>query len=188
MLFKIFVLLLQVATGLVAGMCLLRLYLQLQRINLSPFSGNPMTPLIFALTNWIVLPLRRVLPAMGRWDTASLAAAYLTLLVKYVFLWWGLSATLDPTQLPIQAALELISTAVSGLMWMVIIYAVLSWVNSNSPVMFMLSDMVEPLLRPFRQFAPRIGGLDLSPIWLMLSLQVIEIILNHVGSLLLLQG
>jgi YggT family protein len=185
MLFQIFVLLLQVATGLVAGMCLLRLYLQLQRINLSPFSGNPMTPLIFALTNWIVLPLRRVMPALGRWDTASLVSAFLVLLTKYVLLWWAVGASLDPANLPIQAALELVSTAVSGLMWMVIIYAVLSWVQPHSPMMFLLTDMVEPLLHPVRRFVPRMGGLDLSPIWLMVLLQVIEIVLSHISPMLL---
>lgn len=184
MLFQIFLLLLQVATGLVAGMCLLRLYLQLQRINLSPFSGNPMTPLIFALTNWIVLPLRRVLPALGRWDTASLVSAYLVLLVKYVLVWWASSSALDAANLPIQAALELVSTAVSGLMWMVIIYAVLSWVQPHSPMMFLLTDMVEPLLQPVRRFVPRMGGLDLSPLWLMVLLQVIEIVLSHLSTLL----
>jgi YggT family protein len=184
MLFQIFVLLLQVATGLVAGMCLLRLYLQLQRINLSPFSGNPMTPLIFALTNWIVLPLRRVLPALGCWDTASLVSAFLVLLAKYALLWWATGATLDPANLPIQAVLELVSTAVSGLMWMVIIYAVLSWVQPHSPMMFLLTDMVEPLLHPVRQLVPRMGGLDLSPLWLMVLLQVVEIVLSHLSTLL----
>lgn len=184
MLFQIFSLLLQVATGLVAGMCLLRLYLQLQRINLSPFSGNPMTPLIFALTNWIVLPLRRVLPALGRWDTASLVSAFLVLLTKYILLWWAVGSSIDPVNLPIQALLELVSTAVSGVMWMVIIYAVLSWVHSHSPMMFLLSDMVEPLLRPVRRIVPHVGGLDLSPVWLMVLLQVIEIVLSHLTPLL----
>ena len=77
-----------------------------------------------------------------------------------------------------------ISTAVSGLMWMVIIYAVLSWVHSHSPMMFLLSDMVEPLLRPVRRIVPRVGGLDLSPVWLMVLLQVIEIVLSHLTPLL----
>ena len=77
MLYQITSLLLEVAAGLIAGTCLLRLYMQYQRIPMSVRSGNPLAKFIFALTDWLVLPLRRVLPAMGHWDTASLVGAYL---------------------------------------------------------------------------------------------------------------
>ena len=59
MLYQITSLLLEIAAGLVAGMCLLRLYMQYQRIPMSTRSGNPMGNFIFALTDWLVLPLRK---------------------------------------------------------------------------------------------------------------------------------
>jgi YggT family protein len=68
MLIQIASLVLDVVVGVLAGACLLRLYMQLQTI---PFS-NPIGRFVFAVTDWLVLPLRRVLPAVGRWDTASL--------------------------------------------------------------------------------------------------------------------
>ena len=71
MLFEIFSLLLQVITALIAGTCLLRGYIQFCGIQLSLRSANPIAPFVFALTNWIVLPMRRVLPAVGRIDPAS---------------------------------------------------------------------------------------------------------------------
>jgi YggT family protein len=74
MLHQIISLLLQVVVGLVTAVCLLRLYLQHQRIAFSIRSGNPLGPFIFALTDWLVLPLRRIAPPVGRWDTASLLA------------------------------------------------------------------------------------------------------------------
>ena len=86
MLFHIFSLLVHALAGLVAGTCLLRLYMQWQRINLSLRSGNPLAPFIFALTNWLVMPLRRVVPALGRLDTASLLAAGLVVAAKFVLL------------------------------------------------------------------------------------------------------
>ena len=67
MLFQILSLLLDVAASLVGGACLLRLYMQWQRV---PF-GNPLGRFVFAVSNWLVLPLRRLLPAMGRIDTAN---------------------------------------------------------------------------------------------------------------------
>ena len=62
MLYQITSLLLEVAAGLLSGVCLLRLYMQYQRIPMSARSGNPMGKFIFALTDWLVLPLRRVVP------------------------------------------------------------------------------------------------------------------------------
>ena len=83
MLYQIISLLLEVATGVLAGACLLRLYMQYQRIPMSARSGNPLGRFVFALTDWLVLPLRRVLPALGRWDLASLVAAYLLELAQF---------------------------------------------------------------------------------------------------------
>ena len=83
MLYQIVSLLLEVAAGLLTGIFLLRLYMQHQRIPMSARSGNPMGPFMFALTDWLVLPLRRVLPAVGRLDTASLVAAFLTQLALF---------------------------------------------------------------------------------------------------------
>src|SRR3954451_12925341 len=83
MFFQILALLLDVAAGLLGGACLLRLYMQWQKV---PF-GNPVGRFVFALTNWLVLPLRKVLPPVRRVDTASLVAAYLLELVQYALLW-----------------------------------------------------------------------------------------------------
>ena len=87
MLYQIISLLLEVAAGLLAGTCLLRLYMQHQRIPMSARSGNPMGKFIFALTDWLVLPLRRVIPAAGRWDLSSLVAAFLVQLAEFLILW-----------------------------------------------------------------------------------------------------
>ena len=186
MLFEIFSLLLQVITALVAGTCLLRMYLQLCGVNLSLRSGLPIAPFIFALTNWIVLPLRRILPAMGRLDTASLVAGYGIVLLKYA-LYLAMSETSwNPANLPIQAAIELISTCISGLFWMVIVYAITSWIQTASPMSYLLALLVEPLLDPIRRVLPRLGGLDLSALALIVLLQVLEIVLHYASRDLLL--
>lgn len=81
MLYQIASFLLDVVGGLLTGACLLRLYMQWQRV---PFS-NPIGGLVFALTDWLVMPLRRVIAPVGRWDLSSLAAAVLLQLVQYFF-------------------------------------------------------------------------------------------------------
>ena len=87
MLYQIFSLLLEVAVSVLAGACLLRLYMQYQRIPMSARSGNPLGRFVFALTDWLVLPLRRVVPSMGSWDMASLVAAFLLELGQFALLW-----------------------------------------------------------------------------------------------------
>ena len=71
MLYQIISFVLEVATSLFGGACLLRLYMQHQRV---PF-GNPVGRFVFALTDGLVLHLRRVVPSTGRWDMASLVGA-----------------------------------------------------------------------------------------------------------------
>lgn len=181
MLFDILSLLIQVITALIAGTALLRMYIQLCGINLSLRSGIPIAPFIFALTNWLVLPLRRILPAIGKLDTASLVGSYLILLAKYVVYWSLTDTTLDPINLPIQAAVELISTCISGLFWIVVIYAVSSWLKSSTPMTYLIEWMVEPLLMPIRRVLPRISGLDFSALVLIVILQVLEIVLHYVS-------
>jgi len=182
MLLQIFSLILHFAVGLVAGTCLLRMYMHLQRINMSTSGGNPIAPFVFTLTNWIVLPARRFVPSVGRLDTASLVAAYAVLLAKHSLLWLMAGATAHWLSLVTQAGFELISVALSSLMWLVIVYAVMSWFNTSTDVRYFLSQLVEPLLRPIRRVLPQMGGMDLSPIALLLLLQIGDIVLHGVQA------
>ena len=93
MLYQIISLVLDVAAGVVCGACLLRLYMQQQRIPMSARTGNPIGPFLFALTDWLVLPMRRVLPQMASLDLASLLAALLLQLTQYLLLWLLQGAT-----------------------------------------------------------------------------------------------
>jgi YggT family protein len=182
MLYQIVSLLLEVAAGLLTGVCLLRLYMQYQRIPMSARSGNPMGKFIFALTDWLVLPLRRVVPAVGRWDMASLLGALLVQLAQFVVLWLltGMGASL--ASVAVLALLGVVRVGISGLSGLVIVYAVLSWVQTQSYMADMLERMVMPLLMPIRRVLPLVGGVDLSPLVLLVSLQIAAIVLGSVQA------
>lgn len=183
MLNQIITLLLQVVVGLVAGTCLLRLYLQHQRIALSQRSGNPVGPFIFALTDWLVLPLRRIARPVGRWDSASLVAAYLLELFQFALLWLLSGAHGSPVWLLPVALLGLARLALLCASGLVIVYAVLSWVQQgHSPLAGLVSRLVEPWLVPIRRLLPLLGGVDLSPLVLLLLLQIVGIVLESVPS------
>ena len=75
--------------------------------------------------------------------------------------------------------------ALSGTIGLLIVYAVMSWVQSNSPVADTIARLCEPLLRPVRRVVPLVGGIDLSPLVLLVLLQVALMVLAHLqGSVL----
>ncbi len=180
MFYQIFSFLLQIAAGLLVGLCLLRLYMQYHRVPLSARSGNPIGPLIFALTDWLVLPLRRLIPALGRLDSASLIAALLIELAQTTLLWLMAGGHGSPVHVLVLALFGVVRLALSGLSVLVIVYAVLSWVQTHSPMTGLLARLVSPLLQPMRRILPLVGGIDLSPLVLLVLLQVGGIILESV--------
>ena len=186
MLYQIISLLLEVVTGVLAGACLLRLYMQYQRIPMSSRSGNPLGRFVFALTDWLVLPLRRVLPAIGRLDTASLVGAYLLQLTQFMLLWLMAGADGGLFAVPILAAFGLMRMAISGMTGLVIVFAVLSWVQARSSMADVIERLCAPPLTPIRRVLPLVGGIDLSPLVLLVLLQVAAIVLGHLQGLALL--
>ena len=178
MLYQITSLLLEVVAGLLTGTCLLRLYMQYQRIPMSVRSGNPLAKFIFALTDWLVLPLRRVIPAVGRWDMASLVGAFLIQLAQFLILWGITGMAANLLSVVVLAGFGLVRMAISGMTVLIIIYAVLSWVQTRSVAADFLERLVMPLLIPIRRVMPLIGGIDLSPLVLLLILQVGGIVLG----------
>lgn len=173
MVYQILSFLLDVAAGLLGGACLLRLYMQRQRV---PF-GNPVGRFVFALTDWLILPLRKVLPAVGRWDTASLVGAYLVELAQYAIL-WALVGRGAGEMVFLLAVVGLLRLALSALTALVIVYAILSWVQTDSPMTDIIDRLCAPLLRPFRRLIPLVGGIDLSPLALLVLLQILSMLLT----------
>jgi len=179
MLYQIASFLLDVIGGLLTGACLLRLYMQWQRV---PFS-NPVGGLVFALTDWLIMQLRRVIPPAGRWDVSSMVAAMLVQLVQYALLTLLLGAGSAWAWLPWLALFGLLRVAVSGLIGLLIVYAVLSWVQGGrSPLADVIARLCEPVLRLFRRVIPLVGGFDLSPLVALVVLQVVMIVLGHLQA------
>ena len=166
-------LILDVATGLVGGACLMRLVMQWQRL---PFQ-NPIGRFVFAVTDWLVMPLRRILPAVGRLDTSSLVAAWLMKLSHLLVMWALAGAQAALLGVLIASLFGVLHWLVSGLSAIILLYAILSWVQPNSGSMMLLSRIVEPWLAPIRNAIPQPGGIDLSPLVLLVILQIAGMLL-----------
>lgn len=166
-------LVLDVIAGLVAGACLLRLAMQAQRI---PFN-QPLGRFVFAMTDWIVLPLRKVIPPKSRWDLSSLAAAWLIKMVQYLLLWLLAGGHGQLGLLPLVSLVGLLQLLVSALSALVLVYALMSWVQPGSPLFYTAERLVQPWLDPLRRVVPLIGGVDLSALVLLLALQLMGMVL-----------
>jgi YggT family protein len=185
MIYQIVYLLLDVTVGLVAGMCLLRAYMQFQRIPLSVRAGNPAGPFIFALSDWIVLPLRRVLPRTPSVDLASVLAAFLLELAQFGVLW--LLELLQGAQghgaaVPVMALFGVLRLLIQGLTGLVVIYALLSWIHMHSEASDLLDRLVAPPLTPIRRHLPLMGGVDLSPLVLLVLLQIANLVMLSIQA------
>jgi len=181
MLYQIISFLLEVTVSLVGGACLLRLYMQYQRV---PFA-NPVGRFVFALTDWLVLPLRRVVPSAGALDLASLMGAYGLKLAQFGLLSLLTGGTNMLAWVPVLALFGLFQMGIAALTGLLIVYAVLSWSQTGSPVAAVIERLCVPLLGPIRQIVPLVGGVDLSALVLLVVLQVAAMILATVQQLVL---
>lgn len=181
MLLQILTLIVETATSLVGGACLVRLYMQHQRI---PFA-NPAGRFVFAATDWIVVPLRRIVPAIGRWDTASLLAAWLLKLVQVVVLGVLTGGVRNVAVWPVLAMVHLAALACLSLTVLLILHAVLSWLQPGSPAESLLRRLTAPILLPLQRVVPSVGGVDLAPLVGVLILQIASMVLDAVRQSLL---
>ncbi len=154
-----------------------RLLLQLARADFR----NPLSQAIVRLTNPLVLPLRRVLPPIGKIDTASVVAVVVVAAVE-VAITFGLQGLgwVGPWVWLHAVALEIASMLLQTYFYAIILYALLSLVapGGYSPLQSLLSALCEPVLRPFRRVIPAIAGIDLSPLWACILIQALLILLH----------
>lgn len=179
MLIQIANLLLQVLVSIIAGACLLRCYLQWLAFNLGSGQSRTIGAYVLPLSNWIVIPLRKVIPSVARLDVASLLAAYLLVAGKTAILLLLSGAALTNISWLLLALIDLVDLILSGLVGLVFASVILSWVSAGSQIQYLVSLLVEPLLAPIRKAMPNFGSLDLSPLLLLLILQVLQIVVSN---------
>jgi len=176
---QILAFLLETFFGLFVFVLLARFYLQAFRASFR----NPAGAFVLALTNWIVLPARRLVPSIAGLDLASFAAAWLAETVLLYLLYslrsfdFGSAPGIALTLLLVLALFELARISVYLMIGAVILQAVLSWVNPYTPLAPMLNALTRPFYRVFQRLIPPVGGIDLSPLLLLVLLQVALILL-----------
>jgi YggT family protein len=159
----------------VVFLLLLRFHFQWLRV---PFR-NSVGEFVLATTSWMVLPARRLVHGLAGMDVATLLLAWV---IQGLGLWIESALRgLEPglIGLALAALVDLVRYSLYILVGAVIIQVVFSWINPYTPVAPVLDSLTRPFLRPLRRRLPPVGNLDLTPLVLVIAVQVVLIVLWH---------
>lgn len=165
--------------SLYIGAVLIRFLLASSRANFY----NPLSQFLVKITNPVLVPMRRFIPAIGKLDTAAVVLALGLMVIKVLLLVSMQGSGVDLGTVAVFSVIELLRTVIHIYIFALIIQAVLSWVGNSygNPLADILHSLTDPLLRPIRNVVPTIGMVDLSPMVAILLLYVVLIILRSFG-------
>ncbi|WP_419708150.1 YggT family protein [Pseudomonas sp. NFX224] len=151
---------------------LLRFILQLVRANFY----NPLCQFAVKATQPLLKPLRRVIPSMFGLDMSSLVLALLVQMALFAVILLLSGYGVDVLFLVPWALIGIFALFLKILFWAMIISVILSWVapGSHNPGAELVQQITEPVLAPFRRIIPNLGGLDISPIFAFIALQLLQ--------------
>lgn len=167
-------LIVQALFGLVIGLFFFRFLMQGLRVDFR----NPLSQFVYKLTNPVLMPLQKALPVVNGWNPAALLITFLLTLLETWLLYRLAGLGLPVPALLVIALALLIQFIATALLWMIVIRAILSFVSPDpyNPVVQMLYRLSDPILKPFQRLIPPIGGLDISPIFAVLALQLVRML------------
>ena len=160
---------------------MLRFLLQLVRADFY----NPISQFLVKVTNPLVLPVRRVIPGLAGLDLASLLLAILLQMACITALLFFQYSALPTAGLLLKGAvLGVVALLVNIYFFAILAMIILSWVAAGSrhPAIYLLYQITEPVMAPFRKALPSAGGIDFSPILVFVLINVIQIALRHMAA------
>ena len=169
--------LLTTVLSLLTLLFLLRFFMQLFKVSFN----NPLAYMVVSLTDFVVKPVRRVIPSWGKLDLSTLFLALITqFLLQYSLLWLrgfpfrlaGQSAWLGLIGMSFVGVFK---TGLDVFFYAILLQVILSWVNPHTPIASALNSLTKPILAPIQRFLPMASGIDFSPILALIFLQMINV-------------
>jgi YggT family protein len=170
--------LLRTGLDLLACAFFLRFWTQWARVP----AHNPFSQFLMKVTDFAVRPLRRLIPGLFGLDWASLLLLFCTEFLLVLVLHWLMSYPFTAAGLPVLPGFLLLGLAATVrlvlyvLMGLIILQAILSWVNPFSPHAPVFYALARPVLAPFQKIMPPLGGIDVAPIAALIVMQLILIV------------
>ncbi len=158
--------------GILVGLLVLRILLQLVRANFH----NPICQFLYKASNPLLMPLRKIIPAWRRLDIAGVVLAWALLLLKRVLIFAMLASVPSFGGLVLIALADLIGFTLMVMLILIFVRVILSFVGSDSyhPVVPLVFQLTEPVLKPVRKRLPVLGGFDLSPMIVVLAIFLLQ--------------
>lgn len=169
------VFLVQIIFGLYALIVMLRFLLQIVRADFY----NPLSQFIVKVTSPVLRPLRKAVPSIGGKDTASLVLVWLVLGVELMLISLIIGQGLQPVLSLLLAIPKMLELTFDIFIFGILIQVILSWINPGTynPAVAIVHSLTEPLLGPARRLISPIGGIDLSPMLVMIGLYLLQMLL-----------
>lgn len=139
---------------------------------------NPIAQAILKLTSPVIVPVRRMVPPVGRLDTATVLVAFIIQYVTILLLLLILGTSSDFLPIAVTATVNLVLLSLRLFIFAIIIRVILSWVSPGgyNPALALIYSMTDRILQPIRRIIPPLGGLDLSPLFAIILLTAVTII------------
>ncbi len=174
---QIATLVIQTLASLYLFFIVIRFMLQLARADFY----NPLSQAVVKVTSPVLIPLRKVIPGLFGIDMACIVLAILVGVIAIeVNALVVVQKIYNPAQALIWAALGVIKLVTYIIVGGLIITIIASFVApySSHPALVLVNQLMEPIRLPFSRILPPMGGLDFSPILIILTLQVLWILLD----------
>ena len=166
--------------SLYIGAVVLRMLLGYARANFY----NPLSQFLVKVTNPVLVPMRRFIPSVGKIDTSAIVLALGLTMIKMALLSLIVFGTIPFLVVILGSIIDLAKVIIWIYLIALLVQAVMSWVGSahGNPVAPLVQSLTEPLLRPVRKVIPAMGALDLSPLVVIILLNILLIIINNIGA------
>lgn len=141
---------------------------------------NPLCQFLVKVTNPVVIPFRRIIPAIGPLDTASVVVMFALQAIS-VFLITRLGTIeMSAVQVLIYSGIKILMMLLITYMILIIVSVILSWFGTRAqhPIVPLIYQLTEPVLRPIRKVIPAIGGIDLSPLFALIGIRFLMLLLG----------
>lgn len=168
-------------SSIILAILLLRLMLPLLRADFR----NPIAQAILKITSPAVIPVRRIIPSVGRVDTATILLAFI---IQVLALWLIFKMMgFDPTfsYLAFEAAKKLVVLSIQIFVFAIFIRIIISWIapGQYTPISAIVGTISEPVLSPLRRIIPPLGGFDISPLLAIIALTALTIVIGGIPPL-----
>ncbi|MDP1559030.1 MAG: YggT family protein [Nitrosomonas sp.] len=176
--YQISIFLIDTILGLFSLALLLRFYLQLFRVP----SYNQLPKFLFAVTDFVVRPARRVIPGFKGMDLSTLLLAWLAECIiitsTYLLQGYNFGANIggSASAIGLLGVVEIVKMSLYIILVMIIVQAVLSWINPQNPLAPLLDSFTRPFLGVFRRRIPLIANVDLSPLFALIVIQLLLVV------------